>query len=754
MSQYGRPDSDITNYGWSYSTGSTLYTLIDETTPDDGDYIYSPAPVNTYCVVGLSDVTDPGSSSGHYVRYRWRTQSIGGGTGNFTVRLLEGSTEIASWAHTGVGGQSNITTERELSSSEANSITDYTDLRIRFEGNKTGGTIWTIYVGWAEFEAPDTSGGVSSSKSAYMKGSASTSDNQIAYLGGGTSISSSKSSFLNGAEGTTSSKTAYLEGISTPASNISCYMTGPSSQSDISIIGNRGYILGVGSTYPRAIGFVTPTANLELLVQYEVFFDNVSGTTSYLSFFLRSSGLWQDNTKPTKGYALDLVNQDGGSPYISLHRINPSKVQIGSTTINWNTSGKHSLRFRCQGYQISAKIWNYGESEPSEWTLSVDDTTSGFQDAGSFQLSMTPSTLHATTFYLDDLSVDSPTGEYDAYSYSDAFTQGSLSAQDTTPCYLYGMNGLSDSQNAYLKGLDSDNSAQSAFTRGRDSSTTSTGSFTNGVLGSSSSQIAFLDGGSDTAITSSNAFLKGGIVSVDNQIAYLSGLSSAINIKHGFLKGSSGSQSNKSAFLSGSLGSNSSTKAFLSGRASTSSSKPAYLIAGTQTSSSKKAYTSGIGIVQSSQKAYISGFISRIHAFLEGAGQTRNYIWLRDSLGFEKQFKVVNTNIDNKNLDKAVRLQYTTEGVVDVSVSEERKTWTLTLRMKREDTTWGDLEDLEHFYSLNDPQGSPTNVLVFTDNNQNNYNVYLIQPNTKQYMTYTTQSGNALVFVQILLVEK
>lgn len=62
----GRPDADVSNAGsWTNSGATTtnLYAEIDESDPDDTDYIQSPAsPSNATCVIGVTDMSDPGTN--------------------------------------------------------------------------------------------------------------------------------------------------------------------------------------------------------------------------------------------------------------------------------------------------------------------------------------------------------------------------------------------------------------------------------------------------------------------------------------------------------------------------------------------------------------------------------------------------------------------------------------------------------------------------------------------------------------------
>ncbi|MCJ7751821.1 MAG: hypothetical protein MUQ65_12125, partial [Armatimonadetes bacterium] len=148
MTQYARPTSDITVNSW---TTTPLFEQIDETTYFDADYIQRNAVAD--CEVGLSSVTDPLSSADHYVRYRLG-RSATNRTLTMFVRLYQGSTEIASWEHVNPD-LSFVGFEQTLSGAQADAITNYADLRLRFDitaiqNNQTDGQ-----VSWAELAVPD-----------------------------------------------------------------------------------------------------------------------------------------------------------------------------------------------------------------------------------------------------------------------------------------------------------------------------------------------------------------------------------------------------------------------------------------------------------------------------------------------------------------------------------------------------------------------------------------------------------------------
>ena len=67
--QYARPDQTISTGGWADINASSLHAAIDETSPNTSDYIES-QNTNDTTHLGLSTVSDPGTSSGHIMRIR------------------------------------------------------------------------------------------------------------------------------------------------------------------------------------------------------------------------------------------------------------------------------------------------------------------------------------------------------------------------------------------------------------------------------------------------------------------------------------------------------------------------------------------------------------------------------------------------------------------------------------------------------------------------------------------------------------
>jgi hypothetical protein len=149
VAQFARPDSVVSNSGFNASAG-TLDSTIDESSRNDADYNWTDAP-GTNFEVGLSNATDPVSSSGHVVRFAARYTM---GARDFTVTLKQGGSTIASTTISMTASFADYSFT--LSGAEADSITNYNDLRLYFTHPGTlMGALEEVQVSWAEFEVPD-----------------------------------------------------------------------------------------------------------------------------------------------------------------------------------------------------------------------------------------------------------------------------------------------------------------------------------------------------------------------------------------------------------------------------------------------------------------------------------------------------------------------------------------------------------------------------------------------------------------------
>jgi len=165
MAQFARPDSDISFvsagvYYWRSSNGAgqPLYPTIDEVVADDTDYARFRGAASeggySYYKLGLSDIDEPSDKSTLSIRIRVQNTSDYG-----DLRLYEGSTLIKRFngpsAGFGTGSKRNI--DFAIPESDAENITDYTDLNlwIGIDDESLGyAYIYQVYL-----EAGDAAGG-------------------------------------------------------------------------------------------------------------------------------------------------------------------------------------------------------------------------------------------------------------------------------------------------------------------------------------------------------------------------------------------------------------------------------------------------------------------------------------------------------------------------------------------------------------------------------------------------------------------
>ena len=120
------PIADVSNTGWTPSSGSDLYPMIGEAVRNDSTYIYATVP-GAICEEQLTVLGDPDSSVDHLPTL---VLSAPGG-GGITVRLREGTTTIANWTYYPPGTATEY--QPTLTGTEINSITNYAALTYQIE---------------------------------------------------------------------------------------------------------------------------------------------------------------------------------------------------------------------------------------------------------------------------------------------------------------------------------------------------------------------------------------------------------------------------------------------------------------------------------------------------------------------------------------------------------------------------------------------------------------------------------------------
>jgi hypothetical protein len=134
MTQYAVPDSTAVATSVTIVGAATVHEAtddgIDSGTPDDNASRVTGTSTASVFIVNLEDIEDPGTANtNHVLKTRATSRGSLGSFHQMRVQLRQGTTNITNDLVTLTG--SWVTYTRALTGPEANSITDYTDLKVR-----------------------------------------------------------------------------------------------------------------------------------------------------------------------------------------------------------------------------------------------------------------------------------------------------------------------------------------------------------------------------------------------------------------------------------------------------------------------------------------------------------------------------------------------------------------------------------------------------------------------------------------------
>ena len=157
------PDSNI-GVRWVNGLGNPpcsdldTFECINESARDDGDFIQttglgtSNTDTDSFT---MSDMEDPERSDSHFLKYTLRRAGVGSNPVEFDIVLRQGVTTIATFNHTGLT-TTYVLYQQELTSVQADLISDYNDLEIEVIGTCNAGCTnqqrEKINVSWIIFE--------------------------------------------------------------------------------------------------------------------------------------------------------------------------------------------------------------------------------------------------------------------------------------------------------------------------------------------------------------------------------------------------------------------------------------------------------------------------------------------------------------------------------------------------------------------------------------------------------------------------
>jgi hypothetical protein len=112
------------------------------------------------------------------------------------------------------------------------------------------------------------------------------------------------------------------------------------------------------------------------------------------------------------------------------------------------------------------------------------------------------------------------------------------------------------------------------------------------------------------------------------------------------------------------------------------------------------------------------------------------YFVLSTSTGsLTKRFQILQSGYKNI-LEKTQTVDKTLDGNLDISMGGLylRFEYLVRVREQEDRPDYGDIADLKTFFSLNNPNGTPSNVITMTTNFGEEYNVVMLGSYSEQYL--------------------
>lgn len=236
--------------------------------------------------------------------------------------------------------------------------------------------------------------------------------------------------------------------------------------------------------------------------------------------------------------------------------------------------------------------------------------------------------------------------------------------------------------------------------------------------------------------------LTGSDIGISDVLAYLRSKDSAASSNSGYLLGNDTGLSDISVYLHGGGIGISNAPMFAQGNVLTSTSQSVYIVpvAGNETS---RLFSYCYGIMRST-----------VHSYVEGVYMSVDYIWLKTSDGGvtkSKKFKVIAQDYDDGTPEKAEEVNKTVGGGIDHSVGAVYMTWAPIIRVRHTESApdFGNMADLEYFYSLNNPNGTPSNNITLIDHHQTTYIVHTVGKLTKNLLSCEIEGSEAWYLYKI-----
>jgi hypothetical protein len=133
-----------------------------------------------------------------------------------------------------------------------------------------------------------------------------------------------------------------------------------------------------------------------------------------------------------------------------------------------------------------------------------------------------------------------------------------------------------------------------------------------------------------------------------------------------------------------------------------------------------------------------------------------SYITLTDSAAVKsKRFRVLQEGYDDGTWNRSENIRRLIGGGLDHSYGATYRTWNALIKVRHTETdaNYGALSDLEYFYKLNNPAGSPNTTLTFVDHHGTSLSVQIVGQMPKNALSCSIEGTTAWFIYKIQLIE-
>lgn len=201
------------------------------------------------------------------------------------------------------------------------------------------------------------------------------------------------------------------------------------------------------------------------------------------------------------------------------------------------------------------------------------------------------------------------------------------------------------------------------------------------------------------------------------------------------------------------------TASYTAGSTTTLANKPGYLFGNISGLTSKSSFTHGVYSFSSRTSAFLdctTNAADSTLAYLEGVLMANAYIVLTTSdSSMIKRVPVLVEGYNDGSLQKSQNINKTLGGGIDIAVGGVYRMWNMVVRVRHTETdsNYASLADLEYLYKLNDPGGTPNNILTMTDHLGTNYSVILVGDFQKMILGVQIEGEYAWYNVMLQMME-